>query len=143
MKNYSEILRKSYSIVTIMAMTLLLWSCGGGQSSSNKKQLEEAKQQTVQNINRIKNDIEERISYVDSEIETASGEIKENLQTARAQLSEQKDLLNAELTNVQEASIETWNDVVAEASSAISQARSNTLEVSKKVRNLLDDMEDE
>jgi TolA-binding protein len=138
MKTYSGITSASYMMVAVFLITILLFSCGGGQTGANKKQLEDAKQKTIQNINKLKNDIQERITYVEGEIEQASGEIKENLQQAKTELEEQKEVLNEELKKIQNASIDTWNDVVAKSSATLSQTKSKTNEVSKKVRDWLD-----
>lgn len=125
----------------ITLLALFMWSCGGGQDRASKQKLEETKQQTIQNLNKIKGDIDQRIKYVDEEIEEASDELKEKLKEARAELKVQKDLLTKELEHVKGATLDTWNDVVAKASESLSQARKKTNEVSKNVRNWLDDEE--
>ena len=140
MKTYSGKTSASYLMVALFLSTILLFSCGGGggQTSANKRQLEDAKQKTVQNINKLKNDIQDRIVYVDGEIEQATGEIKENLQEARAELEEQRNVLNEELKKIQDATIDTWNDVVAKSTATLGQVKSKTNEVSRKVRGWLD-----
>jgi chromosome segregation ATPase len=140
MKTYLGKINASYMTVALFLITILFFSCGGGggQTSANKRQLEDAKQKTIQNINKLKNDIQDRITYVEGEIEQATGEIKENLQTAKSELEEQRNVLNEELKKVQDASIDTWNDVVARSSATLGQVKSKTNEVSKKVRDWLD-----
>ncbi len=123
----------------IMLMLFLFWGCGGGQNRAAKEQLENAKSQTTQNINKYKNEIQERINYVDEEIDNASGELKENLQESRKELKAQKERLEKELENVKNASVDTWNDVVANASESLGKARTKMNEVSKNVREWLDD----
>jgi DNA repair exonuclease SbcCD ATPase subunit len=140
MKTYSGKTGASYLMIALFLSAILIYSCGGGggQTNTNKRQLEEAKQKTVQNINKLKNDIQDRIAYVDGEIEQATGEIKDNLQEARAELEEQRNVLNEELKKIQDATIDTWNDVVAKSTGTLAQVKSKTNEVSKKVRGWLD-----
>jgi cell shape-determining protein MreC len=125
---------KKLAWVMIICIPLMLWSCESSQTGSNNKKLEEAKQTTIQNLNKIKNDIQERISYLDEQVKEANGELQENLTEARTELINQRDILAVELENVQKASIETWNEVVSKASASLGQARSKTNEVSRKVR---------
>jgi len=140
MKNFSKITAASYPLIAMIFFVTLLWSCGGGgQNKVQREQLKEAKQQTTQNINRYKNEIEERINYVNTQIDEASGELQEDLKEAREELKAQQELLLAELKNVEDASIETWNNVVANASASLTKARSKMNEVSKNVRTWLDD----
>ncbi len=127
-------------MIVMIFVTALFWSCGGGgQNKAQREQLQEAKNQTIQNINRYKNEIEERIDYVDGQIEEATGELKNELEDARATLKEQQKILVTELKNVEDASLETWNDIVAGASESLGKARSKMNEVSKNVRELLED----
>lgn len=140
MKTFSKLTAAGYPLIVVIFLASLMWSCGGGgQNKAQREQLKEAKQQTTQNINRYKNEIEERINYVDSQIDEASGELEENLKEAREELKAQQELLAAELKNVEDASIETWNDVVANASESLTKARSKMNEVSKNVRSWLED----
>lgn len=140
MKNYLKITAASYPLIVVIFFATLMWSCGGGgQNKVQREQLNEAKQQTLQNINKYKNEIEERINYVNGQIDEASGELEENLKEAREELKAQQELLTAELKNVEDASIETWNDVVAKASESLGKARSKMNEVSKNVREWLED----
>lgn len=143
MKALIRVFGKGYPMITIMLVTLFLVSCGGGgQKRQANEQLEETKEQTILNINKIKVDIEERIAYVNGELENATGETREELMNAKERLSEQKEVLNAELEKVRNASLDSWNDVVASASEAIAEGRRKTNEISKKVREMLDEQEE-
>ena len=129
-------------MIAVIFFAIFMWSCGGGQNKVQKEQLKEAKETTIQNLNKYKNDIEERINYVEGQIEEASDDIKDELEESHAALKEQQELLEAELKNVQDASIENWNDIVAQASQSLTQARSKMNEVSKNVRELLESEEE-
>ena len=141
MKTLLRISSGNYPVIVMIFFAMFLVSCGGGQNRVQKEQLREAKQNTIQNINRYKNEIQERINYVEGQIEEASGELEENLKEARNELEAQKDLLAQELKNVEQATFETWNDVVAEASESLGKARSKMNEVSRNVRAWLEDDE--
>lgn len=144
MKTLIRAIGKGYPMMAMFLLTIFLASCGGGgQNREANKQLEETKEQTVLNINKIKIDIEERIAYVNSEMDGATGETREQLEEARDSLSAQKELLESELEKVKAASLENWNEVVADASQAIADGRKETNEISKKVREMLDAEEEE
>lgn len=127
-----------YVYVVIAMLGMLVWSCGGGPGAADKQKLEETKQETVQNINKIKTDIQQRIDYVESELEEATGEVRDELMKAKTELENQRDVLAAELEEIKGASLETWNEVIAQTSKKLGEARKKTNEVSKKVREMLD-----
>jgi outer membrane biogenesis lipoprotein LolB len=141
MRSIFSIGKKGHYILAIALMSLFLIACSGGQNNEANKKLDETRQQTLENINKIKNDLESRIKYVDEELQNASGEAKERLTEARAMLEAQKELLVSELENVKAATLETWNDVVREASESTAAARAKTNEISKNVREMLDSLE--
>jgi outer membrane biogenesis lipoprotein LolB len=141
MKSIISIGKKGQVMMAIAMVGLFLIACSGGQSGEANKKLDETRQQTVENINKIKIDLEGRIKYVDEELQNATGEVKERLTEARAELEAQKELLAKELENVKTATLETWNDVVKKASESTAAARSKTNEVSKNVRGMLDSLE--
>ena len=127
-----------YPLIAFLA--IVFWACGGGgQNRVQRQQLEETKQETVQNINRYKNDIKERIEYVESELEEATGEAREKLMDAKNDLQAQHDLLEAELAKVESATLETWNNVIKGTSQVLSDSRKKTNEISRKVRDMLDE----
>lgn len=142
MKTLSKTITGSYPMIAVIFFAIFMWSCGGGQNKVQNEQLKEAKETTTQNLNKYKNEIEERIDYVEGQIEEASGEMKEELEESRAALKEQQELLEAELENVQDATVDSWNDVVSQASQSLTQARSKMNEVSKNVRELLEGEEE-
>ncbi len=132
--------RLIYVYPLIAFLTIVFWACGGGgQDRVQRQQLKETKQETVQNINRYKNDIQERIEYVQAELEEATGETREKLEAAKKDLQTQHDLLAAELAKVEAATLETWNNVIKGTSQVLSDTRKKTNEVSKKVREMLDE----
>ncbi|MFP4289102.1 MAG: hypothetical protein ACLFQS_07570 [Bacteroidales bacterium] len=141
MKLKSKKVLKSVPLL-VFSMMIIFASCGGGnQKDENNKQLQEAKQKTIKNLNQFKLDIEERIAYVDEEIEKADGEVEEKLIEAKSVLQEQRDLLQSQLDAVQDAGIDNWNDVVANATESYGKARQKTNEVSKEVSEMLDEEE--
>ena len=143
MKTLSKTITGSYPLIAVIFFAIFMWSCGGSQNKAQNEQLKEAKETTIQNLNKYKNEIEDRIKYVEGQIEEASGEMKEKLEESRAALKEQQELLEAELENVQGATVDTWNDVVAQASESLGKARSKMNEISKNVREMLEPEEEE
>ncbi len=129
---------KGFMLFIVWMLAIVITSCGGGQKSEAKKKLEETRQLTIQNLNKMKIDLEDRISYIDKELETAVGDIKVKLEAARTELNAQKDALVSELEAVKDATLETWNDVVKKASETIAKVNSKKNEVSKSVREMLD-----
>lgn len=140
MKSIFCIGKNGHSLLTIMLVGLFLIACSGGQNNEASKKLDETRQQTIENISKIKIDLEARIKYVEDELKNATGEVKEKLTAAHTELVAQKELLTKELENVKAASIETWNDVVKKASASTAAARAKTNEVSKNVREMLDSL---
>lgn len=137
-------MKKLIRITQLMMMLAFIFSvslvgCEGGQKKEAQRKLEETKTQTVENIGKIKADIESRIEYLDEELDSAAGQVKEDLEAARAELSKQRDLLASQIDDLKEASLENWNEAVKKASEATTKAREKTNEVSKKVREMLDE----
>lgn len=133
---------KFQGLSLLLLIMMFFVSCGDGERQARRmqeEQLKEAKKDTEVSIKQIRNDIEERIKYVDEEIEKASGELKEELEKARSELKEQKSKLNEELIKVRQASLETWSDVLAHAREIVRKTQEKRNEISKKVRELLDD----
>ena len=133
--------KKAQGISLLLLLAIIFASCGDGQRQARKvqeEQLKEAKEDAEVNIRQIKNDLGERIAYLEDEIEEASGDLKEELKEARSELKKQRSKLDKELTKIQEATMETWNDALAEASKTLENTTRKRNEVSKKVRELLD-----
>ncbi|MFW5707787.1 MAG: hypothetical protein ACOCX0_02130 [Bacteroidota bacterium] len=139
MKTFKRVTGKRYQTLTVLIMMMFLISCGGGgQNRQSERQLEEAKQETIQSINKIKVDIQDRIKYVDQEMENTTGETRDELQTARRELEAQCDILDAEMEEVNEASLDTWNEVINSTSQTLAETRKKVNEVSIEVRTMLD-----
>ncbi len=134
--------KKFQGLSLLLLIMMLFVACGDGQRQARRiqeEQLKEAKEDTEVSIKQIRDDIEERIKYVEQEIEKASGEVREELKKARTELKEQKSRLDEELVKVKEASLETWNDVLAHARETVRKTQERRNKISKKVRQLLDD----
>ncbi|MBW6497996.1 MAG: hypothetical protein K0B09_06395 [Bacteroidales bacterium] len=129
------------ALVVILLSALLMWSCGGGggQQKVMEEQLNEVKESVTADLADIKDDLEERIAYLDSQIEEAGEDVKEELLEAREDLQVQLSTIENELEKVREASLDTWDAVVAETNNVVSEVRSKTNEASLKVRELLED----
>jgi len=136
MKNLLRV--PQFMMIFVLFISFLLVSCAGNQNKEAQRKLEETKNQTVENISKIKTDIESRIEYLDEELDSAAGQVKDDLEAARAELSKQRDMLASQIDELKEASLENWNDVVMKASETTAKAREKTNEVSKKVREMLD-----
>jgi hypothetical protein len=138
MQTIFNIMKKGSILLFVISMALVVASCSGSNNSKASKKLEETKQNTTLSLSKIKIDIEGRISYIDQELEKATGDVHEKLTAARAELVAQKDVLDTELEKIAKATLDTWNDVVKQASDATAKAKSKTNEVSKNVRAMLD-----
>ncbi len=119
---------------------ILLWSCGGGaQQQVQEEKLAEAQESVTADVQEMKRDINERVAYLDEEIEASSGELQEKLQAFRAELEEQQEILDGEIERVENASLETWESVLDQVTAAVIKAREKTNEVSREVREMLDE----
>jgi hypothetical protein len=123
----------------LMLSTFLIVSCGGGgQDRVRHQQLEDLKQETTTDLNSIILDIEERIRYLDEQIAETSGNHTSELEDARNELNNQKKLLEAELNNINDATLSNWNDVIEVTSEVTVNARARTNEISRDVREILE-----
>ncbi len=138
MKPISRFHHKMLSLPAIFLVILFLWSCGGGPQQAQKRQLEEVKDNTELQLRQLRNDIAERIDYLDEQIDEATGETEEELKEARAVLKEQKELIDQCIVNVREATLEKWESVRGDTQKSYQDARSKMNEVSKNVREILD-----
>jgi DNA anti-recombination protein RmuC len=138
MQTLFHILKKRFATAAIFLIAVFAVSCSGNGNSAANRQLDETKQKTTQSLSKIKIDVESRIAYVDQELETATGEIREKLSEARAELESQKEIIETELDKITKATLESWNDVVKQASESTAKAKTKTNEVSKNVRAMLD-----
>ena len=126
----------------LMMAVIFLWSCGGGnQQKQMEEKLAEAKKTCNQNLNELNKDLDERIAYIDEQMETASEDVREDLMAARTQMEEQKTLVAQELKNIEEAGLESWDEVVAETRAMVVKIRQSRNEISLKVRELLGEEE--
>ncbi len=125
-------------MVIMMMVVLFLWSCGDGQKQAQQAKLKEVQEKTCMQLNELKKDIEKRIAYLDEQIESAKGELQENLKEVRAELKKQEEILEKEMELVRASSVETWDNVLADVKKKYQDVRTKTNEVSKKVRDWLD-----
>lgn len=127
-------------LASFVMLLFFMAACGGGgQQKAQKERLNEVKESTSQQLQKLKMDIDERIEYIDEQIENASGELEEQLKEVREELKKQKDILEKEMEEVRAASIETWDQVLSSVTKHYQEVRGKTNEVSKKVREMLDD----
>jgi DNA anti-recombination protein RmuC len=129
---------KQVRLIFLMMMVLMAACSANDTSAEDQQRLEESKNTTAQALVKMKVDIENRIAYIDQELQTARGRIRVRLTEARAELDTQKVNLENEIRNVNQATLETWNEVVDDASESLARAKSKTNEVSRKVRAMLD-----
>ncbi|MDR4988425.1 MAG: hypothetical protein RG741_06280 [Bacteroidales bacterium] len=126
------------NMVIMMMVVLFLWSCGDGQKQAQQAKLKEVQESTCMQLNDLKKDIEKRIAYLDTQIETAKGELQENLKEVRAELKMQQEIIEKEMELVRASSLETWDSVLSDVRKKYQDARTKTNEVSKKVREWLE-----
>ncbi len=132
-------------VIKIMSMlvmfALLLASCGGGGSADRvrQEQLNEIKESTSESLHDLLHDIEERIEIIEEQMEHADGELEAQLEESRDAVKEQKEIIENEMAKIDEATLDTWNDVIESSSATIAQVRSEINEISRKVRDLIEE----
>ncbi len=140
MKTSFKSIKKSTPLIITMVVLFLMASCGGGShQKAQKERLKEVKENTSQQLQTLKMDIEQRIDYIDEQIEEASGELEEKLKEVRAELKKQRDIIEKDIEGVKAATLESWDQVLTNVTRHYQEVRSKTNEVSKKVREMLDD----
>jgi peptidoglycan hydrolase CwlO-like protein len=141
MKKPIRHLLNRHPAIILMLLLIFLASCGGGGGAQKRVQdekLREVKQSVSQNIHSARGDIQQRITYLDEQIEEAEAEVREQLEAYRDTLQQQEERLSEELKLVEEATLETWDSVLAHVSDVIRTTRSKTNEVSLAVREMLE-----
>lgn len=134
------ITQRIFPLTMMVTLMLFLWSCGqGGQNRAREAQLEEVKQTVEQDLRALQGDIKQRLNYLDEEIEQAGGETQEQLRSAREELQQQSERLEEEIETVKEASLDSWDEVVANVSRVATDVRTRTNEISKEVRGVMDE----
>ena len=127
-------------IMTLIIMfSLILGACGGGADRVRQEQLNERKESTAGNLNDILHDIEERIEIAEYQMEEAEGELQEELEELNSALKEQKENIEKELELINEATLETWNDVIDNTSKTIREVRTETNEITRKLLDLMEE----
>ncbi|MFO7978332.1 MAG: hypothetical protein R6U64_06695 [Bacteroidales bacterium] len=141
MNSTKNLLTQRLLPLSMMAVIMIFfWSCGqAGQNKAREAQLEEVKQTVEQDLRTLQNDIQQRLDYLDEEIEQTSGETEESLRSARQDLQQQSDRLEEEMEAVKEASLDSWDEVVANVSRVATDVRTRTNEITKKVREVMDE----
>lgn len=139
MKTYSNYIYRTIRFISLFLVMGIAWSCGGGQKQEQERKLNEVKETTSMQLELLMNDIDKRIGYLDEQIEEATGELKENLKEVRKQLKDQKQMIANEIESVKKATLEGWNNALASATKHYQEARLQTNELSKKVREWLEE----
>ncbi len=126
----------SISLAAILIMLVfILGACGGGSADRvRQEQLNEVKESALENLNDMIHDLDQRIEFLGEHIEEAEGEAKDELEEARDQLKEQKDVLEQEADKIDEATLDTWNDVIENTSQVIQQVRTETNDIINNIR---------
>ncbi len=115
-------------------------SCGGGgaQRQVQEERLEEVRSEVVQDLNQLRNNIDERISVIEEEMEEAEGELLEQLELGREALEEQRTRIDEELENVEDATLENWDETVNRVTMTYREANEEMNTVSQNVRDWLE-----
>ncbi len=123
----------------IIMMAVVLGACGGGSADRvRQEQLNEVKESTVENLNDILYDLEERIEFLEGHIKEAEGDAKAEFEEANETLEEQKKRIEQKLVHIDEATLDTWNDVIDKTSVVIQEVRSATNEAIRDIRELVE-----
>jgi len=136
-----NIFKKSQNLLFALLAIILFFACNGERRAEQmrEEQLENAKEQTELSINEVRNDVKDRIQYLEDEIEQASGELEEKLKQSRKDLKDKLKRLDEELKKVEEATYDEWDKVLARVNEVVTDTRKKSNEVSKNVRELLDE----
>lgn len=126
-------------ILITVILSMSFWSCRQPQQRAMESQLAEVKQSVVKDLIALRSDIEDRLEFVEQELEDATGGSRETLQEARDELQLQIGRLESEIQRVGDATIEEWDEVVAQVSRTATSVRTRTNEVSSHVRQMLDE----
>jgi len=134
---------KSQHVLPFMAALLFvafMASCGGGgaQRQVQEERLEEVRSEVVQDLNQLRNNIDERISVIEEEMEEAEGELLEQLELGREALEEQRTRIDEELENVEDATLENWDETVNRVTMTYREANEEMNTVSQNVRDWLE-----
>jgi hypothetical protein len=130
---------KSKTLAIVSIVSLILIACGGGGHNKVRlEQLNEHKSNTLVTLNSIIDDIDQRIAFIDDEIDKAGGVTKERLEDARIELMDQKILIEEEKENIENATMENWNDVIESTSETTEGVIARTNEISSEVRETLE-----
>jgi hypothetical protein len=139
MKAYTYTPKNPFRIILFAFVVMFATACAENDTTaSDLERLEENKIHTQQVLVKFKIDLEKRIAYIDEELSTARGRIRSGLNEARTELETQKEIIESEISNVSNATLDNWNEVVENASQSIIVAKSKTNEVSRNVRAMLD-----
>lgn len=124
----------SFAAILIM-LVFVLGACGGGGADRvRQEQLNEVKESALDNLNDMLYDLEQRVEFLGEHIEEAEGEAKAELEEAREQIKEQKGVIEKEIAKIDEATLETWNEVIENTSQVIQQVRTETNEIINNIR---------
>ncbi|MFO7923995.1 MAG: hypothetical protein R6U58_09915 [Bacteroidales bacterium] len=127
-------------VLLLITFILFLASCGGGSGNKvREEQLKEVKESSVENLNDMMQDIDERIEYLNEQAEEADDDLKAEIEESIEVLEDQKELLEKELEKVEDATFETWNDVLDNTSETIREVRSNINDISLKINELIEE----
>ncbi len=124
----------SFAAILIMLVSVLGACGGGGADRVRQEQLNEVKESALENLNEMLHDLEQRVEFLEEHIEEAEGEAKAELEEARELLEEQKEELEGEIAKIDEATLDTWNEVIENTSQVIQQVRTETNEIINIIR---------
>lgn len=137
-----KILKSQHVLPFAAALLFVVFmaSCGGGgaQQQVQEERLEEVKSEVIQDLNQLRNNIDERISVIEEEMEEAEGELLEQLELGKEALEEQRVRIDEELENVEDATLEEWENVVNRVTMVYREANEEMNTVSQNVRDWLE-----
>ncbi|MBX2971041.1 MAG: hypothetical protein KF803_16865 [Cyclobacteriaceae bacterium] len=127
---------KNLPVVMLLAGTIALVSCNQSKENTEvselKEQIQEEKQEVLNDLEDLREDVSEKLSKVEEEIEQAPEEAKETLNKVKDELEQERDEINESLEKVKDATEETWNDIKADAKGTFKKIKEKMAELSDR-----------
>jgi CHASE3 domain sensor protein len=138
MKTFSK-LNILFLLITISAV--LLSSCQYGEEQENdegKSKIEEMRKETLSRYDELTNEIDRHVEEINGRLEEASDEAREGLENTREALLDERSKLERAMVDVQEASLDTWDEVTVFADNTYEAARDGVNSIIEDAREWME-----